>query len=105
LIKFRKIHKFLKQHETTKIDKSIDIKNLKNNVLKITYFDADINNETKDLVLIINPTNEVFYYSNGNKTITLVAGDGGYSKKARLQMKTLMVTPNSFDLFYEEDEK
>ena len=55
-------------------------------------------------MLIINPTNEVFYYSN-NKTINLIAGDGGYLENSKLKMKTLMVAPNSFDLFYEEDEK
>ena len=51
-----------------------------------------------------NPTNEVFYYSNNN-TINFIAGDGGYLENSTYKMKTLMVTPNSFDLFYEEEEK
>ena len=102
LIKYRKTHQFLKEFDSNNIDKNIDIVNLKNNVLKITYFNGTVEGKEKNIVLIINPTNEVFYYSNG-KTINLIAGDGGYLENSKLKMKTLMVTPNSFDLFYEED--
>ena len=102
LIKFRKNNKFLREFDADKIDKNIDIVNLKNNVLKITYFDGMIEGKKKNIFLIINPTNEVFYYNSG-KTLSLIAGDGGYLENSKLKMKTLMVTPNSFDLFYEED--
>lgn len=104
LIKYRKTHEFLREFDTTIIDKSIDIVNLKNNVLKITYLNGMVNGVNKKIVLIINPTNEVFYYSNNN-TINFIAGDGGYLENSTYKMKTLMVTPNSFDLFYEEEEK
>lgn len=104
LIKYRKTHEFLREFDTTIIDKSIDIINLKNNVLKITYLNGMVNGVNKKIVLIINPTNEVFYYSNNN-TINFIAGDGGYLENSTYKMKTLMVTPNSFDLFYEEEEK
>jgi pullulanase/glycogen debranching enzyme len=104
LIKYRKNHEFLREFDTTIIDKSIDIVNLKNNVLKITYLNGMVNGVNKKIVLIINPTNEVFYYSNNN-TINFIAGDGGYLENSTYKMKTLMVTPNSFDLFYEEEEK
>ena len=104
LIKYRKTHEFLREFDTTTIDKSIDIVNLKNNVLKITYLNGMVNGVNKKIVLIINPTNEVFYYSNNN-TINFIAGDGGYLENSTYKMKTLMVTPNSFDLFYEEEEK
>ena len=102
LIKYRKNNKFLREFDADKIDKNIDIVNLKNNVLKITYFDGMIEGKKKNIFLIINPTNEVFYYNSG-KTLSLIAGDGGYLENSKLKMKTLMVTPNSFDLFYEED--
>ena len=104
LIKYRKTHEFLREFDTTIIDKSIDIVNLKNNVLKITYLNGMVNGVNKKIVLIINPTNEVFYYSNNN-IINFIAGDGGYLENSTYKMKTLMVTPNSFDLFYEEEEK
>lgn len=104
LIKYRKNHEFLREFDTTIIDKSIDIVNLKNNVLKITYLNGMVNGVNKKIVLIINPTNEVFYYTN-NSIINFIAGDGGYLENSSYKMKTLMVTPNSFDLFYEEEEK
>ena len=104
LIKYRKEHKYLRIFDAKDIDTNIYIENLKNSVLKITYLNGTVNGVNKQIVLIINPTSEVFYYSN-NKTINLIAGDGGYLENSKLKMKTLMVTPNSFDLFYEEDEK
>jgi pullulanase len=76
LIKYRKNNKFLREFDADKIDKNIDIVNLKNNVLKITYFDGMIEGKKKNIFLIINPTNEVFYYNSG-KTLSLIAGDGG----------------------------
>lgn len=102
LIKYRKTNEYLREFDSNNIDNGINIENLKHNVLKITYFNGMIKGVKKDIVLIINPTNDVYYYSN-NKTINLIAGDGGYLEDSKLKMKTLMVTPNSFDLFFEED--
>jgi pullulanase len=83
LIKYRKTHAFLREYDAEVIDKSIDIVNLKNNVLKITYFNGKFEGKDKHITLIINPTNEVFYYSTG-KTIHLIAGDGGYFENSKL---------------------
>ena len=102
LIKYRKNNEYLREFDADVIDKGIDIVNLKNNVLKITYFNGKVEGKKHPIVLIINPTSEVFYY-HSDKTLTLIAGDGGYLENSKLKMKTLMVTPNSFDLFYEED--
>lgn len=105
LIEFRKENSFLREFESEKIDNNIYVENLKGAILKITYLKVKYKGKIRDISLVINPTNETYYYTKDKKIINLLAGDGGYFRDANIKIQTLMVTPNSFDLFYEEDEK
>lgn len=96
IIQYRKENKYLRLCDSKEIDEMVDFENLNNGVLKIDF--------SNNISLILNPTSEPYYYTT-DEVKNIIIGDAGYLPSDLINVKSIIVSPNSFNLFKKEEAK